>query len=178
MEFDAHFLSYFADVKNFSNGDVYCLMSTQPQAFWSLRIDNVNPCDSIQLLHLHPIRELYRRTDHIPCFPAPSPGFYKCFAKTFLGVQGFQSMNHQSSVRLFKTPMDCTAHQALLTMEFSRQKYRSRLCSLLQGLFQSQESNLGFPHCRQILHCLSHQGSLLWLLPEPLSQKVCVVLSV
>ena len=30
---------------------------------------------------------------------------------------------------------------------------------LLQGNFLTQESNLGFLHCRQILYCLSHQGS-------------------
>ena len=32
---------------------------------------------------------------------------------------------------------------------------------LLQGIFLSQESNLGLLHCRQILHCLSHEGSSL-----------------
>ena len=33
--------------------------------------------------------------------------------------------------------------------------------SLLQGIFPTQGLNPGFPHCRQILHCLSHQGSPL-----------------
>jgi len=28
-----------------------------------------------------------------------------------------------------------------------------------RGIFQTQGSNLGLPHCRQILYCLSHQGS-------------------
>ena len=39
-------------------------------------------------------------------------------------------------------------------------------CFLLQGIFLTQGSNLGLPHCRQILprwrqilYCLSHQGS-------------------
>ena len=32
-------------------------------------------------------------------------------------------------------------------------------CSLLQGIFPIQESNSGFPLCRQILFQLSHQGS-------------------
>ena len=32
--------------------------------------------------------------------------------------------------------------------------------SLLQGIFPTQGSNPGLPHCRQILYCLSHQGSL------------------
>ena len=31
--------------------------------------------------------------------------------------------------------------------------------SLLQGVFPTQESNPGLPHCRQILYQLSHQGS-------------------
>ena len=38
--------------------------------------------------------------------------------------------------------------------------------SLLQGIFPTQGSNPGLPHCRQILHQLSHQGSpriLEWL---------------
>ena len=31
--------------------------------------------------------------------------------------------------------------------------------SLLQGIFPTQGSNPGFPHCRQILYHLSHKGS-------------------
>ena len=31
--------------------------------------------------------------------------------------------------------------------------------SLLQGIFQTQGSNLGLPHCRRILHQLSYKGS-------------------
>jgi len=30
---------------------------------------------------------------------------------------------------------------------------------LLQRIFPTQTSNLGLPHCRQIPHCLSHQGN-------------------
>ena len=29
---------------------------------------------------------------------------------------------------------------------------------LLHGIFPTEGSNLGLPHCRQTLHCLSHQG--------------------
>ena len=36
---------------------------------------------------------------------------------------------------------------------------------LLQGIFQTQGSNLDLPHCRQILYPLSHQGS-------PISSKL------
>ena len=31
--------------------------------------------------------------------------------------------------------------------------------AFLQGIFPTQGSNLGLPHCRWILYCLSHQGS-------------------
>ena len=32
-------------------------------------------------------------------------------------------------------------------------------CFLLQGIFPTQRSNLGIPHCKQTLYCLSHRGS-------------------
>ena len=45
-------------------------------------------------------------------------------------------------------------------MGFSRQEYWSGFCHfLLQGIFPTQGLNLGFSHCRQIFHRLSHQGS-------------------
>ena len=34
-------------------------------------------------------------------------------------------------------------------------------CSLLQGIFLTQGSNPDLLHCRQILYCLSHQGSYI-----------------
>ena len=45
------------------------------------------------------------------------------------------------------------------SMAFSRQEYWSGHLSLLQGIFPTQGSNPGFPHCRQILYRLSHKGS-------------------
>ena len=40
-----------------------------------------------------------------------------------------------------------------------------RCHSLLQGIFLTQGLNLGILHCRQILYCLSHQGSpITWLI--------------
>ena len=39
--------------------------------------------------------------------------------------------------------------------------------SLLQWIFPNQGSNLDLPHCRQILYCLSHQGSSFILKPSP-----------
>ena len=48
-------------------------------------------------------------------------------------------------------PMDYIAHQAPLSMEFSRQEYWSGLPFPLQGIFPTQESNPGLLLCRQIL---------------------------
>ena len=62
--------------------------------------------------------------------------------------------------------MDYIVCQAPLSMEFSRQEYWSRLPFPSPGIFPTQGSNPGLPHCRQILYCLSHQGSpliLYWL---------------
>ena len=70
-----------------------------------------------------------------------------------------QSLSH---VQLFVTPWTI-AHQASLSMEFSRQEYWRGSHSLLQGVFSTQEWNRGL-HCRWILYCLSHQGSPLLII--------------
>ena len=57
-----------------------------------------------------------------------------------------------SCIQLFATPW------TIQSMEFSRPEYWSGL-SLLQGIFPTQESNPGFPHCWRILYQLSHKGS-------------------
>ena len=69
------------------------------------------------------------------------------------------------------------AHQAPLSVEFSRQEYWSSR-SLLQGIFLTQGWILDRLHCRQVLYSLSHQGSptltfyfwnyLVLTIPEPL----------
>ena len=55
-----------------------------------------------------------------------------------------------SRVRLFTTPW------TIQSVEFFRPEYWSGI--LLQGIFPSQGSNPGLPHCRQILYQLSHKG--------------------
>ena len=49
--------------------------------------------------------------------------------------------------------------QAPLSMRFPRKNIGVGCHALLQGIFPTQESNPVLPHCRQILHCLSHQPS-------------------
>ena len=59
----------------------------------------------------------------------------------------WKSLSH---VRLFATPRT-VAHQAPLSMDFSRSEHQSGSPLILQGVFPTQESSPGFPHCRQIL---------------------------
>ena len=63
-----------------------------------------------------------------------------------------------SSILAWRIPWT-VARQAPLSMEFSRQEYWSGVHALLQGIFPTQGSNPGLPLCRQILYCLSNQGS-------------------
>ena len=57
-----------------------------------------------------------------------------------------------SCVQLLVTPW------TIQSMEFSRPEYWSyTVLSLLQGIFSTQESNPGLPHCRWILYQLSHK---------------------
>ena len=63
-----------------------------------------------------------------------------------------------SHVQLFVTPWT-VAHQALCRWDFPCKNTREGCHSLLQGIFPTQGSNLGLPHCRQTLYRLSHQGS-------------------
>ena len=62
----------------------------------------------------------------------------------------FSSVQSLSRVWLSATSW-AVAHQASLSMGFSREEYRVDIYSLLQGIFLTQGSNLGLLHCRQIL---------------------------
>ena len=55
-------------------------------------------------------------------------------------------------------PMDCSPPGSSVH-EIPGKNTRVGWHSLLQGTFPTQGSNLSLPHCRQILYCLSHQGS-------------------
>ena len=59
----------------------------------------------------------------------------------------------QSCPWLFVTPW------TIQSKGFSRQEYWRGSHSLLQGIFPTQGSNPGLPHCRWILYQLSHKGS-------------------
>ena len=73
-------------------------------------------------------------------------------------IQGCLKVKSLSHVQLFATPWT-VAYKTPPSMEFFRQENWSGLPFLLQGIFPTQGSNPGFPHCRQMLYPLSHQGS-------------------
>ena len=60
-----------------------------------------------------------------------------------------------------RTLCPTVAHQAPLSMGFSRQEYWRGCHSLLQGIIPTQGSNLGLLRCRQILYHLSHQRNII-----------------
>ena len=76
-------------------------------------------------------------------------------------------------VQLFATPWT-VAYQVPPSMGFSRQNTGVGCRFLLQGIFPTQGLNLGLPHCRQMLYCLSHQGSPLTTGPPGNSQELFI----
>ena len=59
-------------------------------------------------------------------------------------------------------PMDCSLPGSSHGIFQARMNTGVGCQFLLQRIFPTQGLNLGLPHCRQMLYCLSHQGSL-WL---------------
>ena len=56
-------------------------------------------------------------------------------------------------------PRDCSLPGSSVHVDSPGKNTGVSCHALLQGIFPTQGSNPGFPHCRKILHCLSHQGS-------------------
>ena len=67
-------------------------------------------------------------------------------------------LSHFSHVRLCVT-IRTVAHQALCPWDSPGKNTGVGCYFLLQGIFPTQGSNPGLPHCRQTLYPLSHQGS-------------------
>ena len=60
-------------------------------------------------------------------------------------------------------PMDSSLQQALCPWDFLGKSTEVGCHFLLQGIFPTQASNPGLPHCRQMLYHLSHQGSPIFI---------------
>ena len=57
------------------------------------------------------------------------------------------------------TSMDCIVNGVAQSQTRLKRPSSSSSLSLLQGIFPTQRSNPGLPHCRWILYQLSHKGS-------------------
>jgi len=55
-------------------------------------------------------------------------------------------------------PMDCSPPGSFVDGDSPGKNTGVGYHALLQGIFPTQGSNPGLPHCRRILYCLSHQG--------------------
>ena len=101
-------------------------------------------------VELWPLKEMRCRSapgpQNVPWFE------HRVFTEVKLKVTAF------SRVRLFVTPLT-VAHQAPPSMGFSSQEHWSEWPFPPPGIFPTQGSNPGLPHCRQTLHPLNHQGS-------------------
>ena len=56
-------------------------------------------------------------------------------------------------------PVDCSPPGSSIQGDSPGKNTGVSCHALLQGIFPTQGSNPGLPHCRQILYRLSHQGS-------------------
>ena len=78
-------------------------------------------------------------------------GVYAQDVSDFLQFYGGGGDLVAQSCQILVTP--CTlAHQASLSMGFSRQEYWSGLPFPSPGIFPTQVSNLGLLHCRQMIY--------------------------
>ena len=102
----------------------------------SAPLASLTNCEIDIILYLVYKSELGSRLVLLPCHHSPSS-----FSP---------NMKSLSHVRLFATPWT-VACQAPSSMEFSRRGYWSGLHFLLQGIFPTQGSNPGIPHCGQTL---------------------------
>ena len=68
----------------------------------------------------------------------------------------------QSCQTLYK-PMECSLPGSSVLGDSPGKNPGASCHALLQGIFPTQGSNRGLPHCRQILYNLSHQGNPVFI---------------
>ena len=95
---------------------------------------------------------------------------YRLITKKAHNVSAVLCWVTQSCLTLCE-PIDCSPPDSSVHGDSSGKNTGVGCHALLQGIFPMQESNPGLPHCRQILSCLTHQGSpriLEWVaIPTP-----------
>ena len=71
-----------------------------------------------------------------------------------------EGMATHSSILAWRIPMDCSLPGSSVHGNSPGKNTGVGRHALLPGIFPTQGSNPGLLHCRRILYCLSHQGSL------------------
>ena len=82
--------------------------------------------------------------------------------KPLLDTWKWSQVKSLSRVQLFVT-LWTVARQPPLPWDFPGKNTGVGCHVLLQGIFRTQGSNLGLPHCRQTLYPLSHRASPYWI---------------
>ena len=130
----------------------------------STRVSYTKLCTSLELLYSESGLQSWLIEYHAEIF-APSACLRQAFSlllisMTFSSLEQMRNVAWKwkwksfSHVRLFETSW------TIQSMEFSRPEYWSGWPFPFQGIFPTQGSNPGLPHCRWILYQLSHQGML------------------
>ena len=102
---------------------------------------------NLPLMGAHWVQSVFHWCDHLAEISVPSLGE---------GIIIHISESQSHSVTSDCNPKDYTVHRILQ----ARILEQVGSLSLLQVIFQTQGSNPGLPHCKQILCQLSHMGSL------------------
>ena len=118
-----------------------------PTSLWMPPSNQVQPGSHLQ----HPHSHTSKTPEKLTVTGSPHPG---------LG-EGWLSLRASQVSESCSVVSDSLQPHGLYTPWSSLgQNTRVGSLSLLQGIFPTQGSNPGLPHCRQILYQLSHQGSI------------------
>ena len=95
----------------------------------------------------------------------PVPGILQARTLEWVAISFSQCMKVKNESEVAQScptlcdPMDCSPPGSFVHGDSPGKNTGVGCHALLQGIFPTQGSNPGLPHCRQILYCLSHQGN-------------------
>ena len=96
------------------------------------------------------VRKITREKPHSKCWKFPLTHCSRLNVVLFLVVQSYPTLCN---------PKDYSLPGSSVHGDSPGKNTRVHCHALLQGIFPTQGSNPGIPHCRQILYHLSHEGS-------------------
>ena len=88
---------------------------------------------------------------------------YNWFCQLFFNKIKRKKVKSLSCASLFATPWTAACTKLLRSWDFLGKNTGVGCRFLLQGIFTTQGSNPGLPHCRQTFYHLNHQASYTWL---------------